>query len=121
MQIIERIRGAFDDLMFDLDLTAYGKSVSDIEDIFFSVKSELTDADDSLLLKTLGGGEIIVVGSGSTAEIAVQWDFDEYDGFVVGESYRVGLFLKFTGDPAADENVDETFRLKISQDFLQSN
>ena len=97
MQTISRKIGAFDDLLFTVDLSGYGKTISDIDDVFFSIKSNLTDNDDLLFLKqqTVNNG-IVVTGSDTNVQLAVSWDYDEYDNFTAGEDYKAGIFIKFT-------------------------
>ncbi len=63
--------------------------------------------------------EIVVTGTGTALNIAVKWDFDEYSNFSTGREYTAGVFVKFNGDPVADEHVDTLFKLVIEQDFLR--
>jgi len=44
----------------------------------------------------------------------------EYERFIIHREYTDGLFIKFTGDPVADEHVNQLFKLVIKQDFLRS-
>lgn len=120
MQTIKRKIGSFDDLNFTVDLSDYGKTITDIEDVFFSVKSDLELADATLFFKTALTSGIIVSGSGTDVEVAVAWDYNEYDAFEADKIYQAGLFIKFNGDPVADEHVDQTFKLLIEQDFLRA-
>lgn len=119
MSLIRRRKGDFHDLEFEMDLREYGKTLSDIADITFSIKESLTDEDDSLFLKTLGAGTISAGGT-DVVSVSVEWLTTEYSQFKVGKKYLAGLFATFTGDPVADENVDTTWEIEIYQDFLHS-
>ena len=114
---ITRTRGAFHDLEFEMDLSSYGKTASDIVEMTFSVKDKLTDPDDSLFLKKLTLSEISISGT-NIVSVAVQWPYNEYAQFNIGQIYKAGLFATFTGDPVADENVNVIWDLEIDQDFL---
>lgn len=119
MSTIVRKLNDFKPLKFSIDLSKYGKTEADISDIFFSVKNIETDSDDALLLKTKAIGGITITGS--TKIIAeIEWLESDYSNTPVG-SYIIGLFVKFTGDPNADENVNKTFNLDIVQDFIIDN
>ena len=115
-----RKKGSFHDLKFTVDLTDYGKTGSDVSDIFFSIKADEKDTDASIFLKSLGAGEISFTGT-DVLIVNVQWPETGYANFVLDKVYDAGLFLKFSGDPAADENVDRLFKIKIIQDFLVDN
>ena len=122
MPTIERKYASFDNLKFEVDLTDYDKSSSDIEDIFFSVKDDLQTPDDDIFLKTyLEGG--IAFDSNQNNDIinvTVYWAYDEYNNFTLNKTYNAGLFIKFKNDPVADEHVDQIFQLIIQSDFLRS-
>jgi hypothetical protein len=120
MTTIIRKKGDFDDLVFSVDLSLYGKTSTDIQDIFFSVKASQTDADDGIFFKTFLTSGITFTGT-TKLEVNVLWGNSEYDNFCIDQIYLAGMFIKFTGDPVADEHVDTTFKLKITQDFLQQN
>jgi hypothetical protein len=120
MTTIVRKRGEFDDLVFSVDLSDYGKTSTDIEDIFFSVKVLETDADDGIFFKTYLTSGITFTGT-TQLEVNVLWGNLEYDNFVINKMYIAGMFIKFSGDPVADEHVNTTFNLKVTQDFLQQN
>lgn len=119
MQPIERKLKAFDSLLFTVDLTEFGKTATDVEDIFWSVKNDLTSADDALLFKTYLTGGIAFTGT-TILDVVVEWLETDYSNLAAGQEYEGGLFVKFTGDPEADEHVDETFKVKILQDFLRA-
>ena len=120
MLTIARKLGDFKNLIFRINLTDYeGKTVSDIEDIIFSVKNSLTDEDDALLIKKYTLSEITVSGTKKLV-VNVLWATNEYANTPVGD-YYAGLYVKFTGDPVADENTNQYFKLKIIQDYLSSN
>lgn len=116
--IIARKNGSFHPLRFKIDLTDYGKTSADIGDIIFSIKDKLVDADDSIFLKKFSRGEISMSGT-TVIEAAVTWLDTEYTTFVVGKTYQAGIFIKFTGDPVADENVSTTYQIQIIQDYLR--
>ena len=120
MQTITRKKGAFDNLYFEVDLTAYGKTGDDVEDIFFSIKESHASADDVLFFKTKGAGEISFTETNNILNVAVQWGNDEYSTLKTSKEYTAGLFIKFTGDPVADEHVDQLFKLVIEPDFLRA-
>lgn len=117
MQLIERKRGAFHDLVFYVDLANYVKTFADIDDVIFSVKVKKTDDDDSIFIKKKSLSQITITDEGEV-KVEVTWGATEYDKFIIDKEYLAGLFLKFTGDPVADENVDQIFKLKITQDYL---
>ena len=118
MQTITRKYEDFDDLVFEVDLSDYGKTGSDVTDIIFSVKDILTDDDDSLFKKTFIDVEITKTGT-TILTVNVQWPSTEYSQFIIDKIYKAGLFIKFTGDALADEHVDQIFDLIIVQDFLR--
>jgi hypothetical protein len=121
MQTITRKVGDFDDLVFEVDLSDYGKDNTDVNDIFFSVKSKLSDADNSLLLKTFSGAGGITFTGTTVLTVNVTWSDTEYSGMTPGGDYEAGLFVKFTGDPKADEHVNTTFKVVLNQKFLKQN
>jgi hypothetical protein len=114
---IKRKLGSFSDLNFTIDLSNYNKDISDIEDIIFCVKRKKAEPDANLLIKRMSLSEITLNGNVAS----VRWGHDEYDGFTVRGRYLAGLFLKFVGDPAFDENVDSIFTLIIEPDFLRDS
>ncbi len=117
-EIIERKRGSFNSLLFSMNVTAKGKLYSDVEDIFFVIKEAATDADvDAIMLKQMADGITIDANS----QVTVPWGATEYDTFTIGKEYMLRLFAKFTGDPVADEDTDQEFTIKITQDFLHSS
>lgn len=120
MQTIKRINGAEDDLGFEVDLRDYGKTLADVLDIFFVIKDNKTDADDSLFLKKQSLGEITATGIDELT-VAVEWATNEYSQFVIDKVYVAGLFIQFIGQTIADENIDQIFHLVIEQDFLIDN
>ena len=120
MQTITRKIGDFDDLMFEVDLTKYGKTGADVSDIIFSVKKDLTDADDSLLQKKYSIPSEVTFTGTKVLDVLVQWADTEYSPFSPGTEYKAGLFIKFAGDPVADEHVDGIFDVVIEQDFLRA-
>ena len=119
MQNIERKYGAFDDLVFEVDLSDYGKDNTDVSDIIFSVKDDLTSLDNAIFVKKQSLAEITFTGT-TLLTVLVPWADTEYGNFVIEQQYTAGLFIHFTGDPVADEHVDQTFSLKILQDFLRA-
>ena len=130
MQTITRKKGSFDDMYFEIILTGYEKTGDDIEDMFFSIKDTLKSADNSIFLKTILTGGILftehVTNEGEANEVRflkvlVEWGENEYDNFKIDKVYTGGLFVKFTGDPAADEHVDQLFKVTVVTDFLQQN
>ena len=120
MQTIERKLGDFDKMQFTVHLDKYGKTSADVADIFFSVKENLTDADTAIHFKSYLTSGISFTGT-KVLTVLVDWAETEYNNVSAGKEYQAGLFIKFTGDPTADEHVKETFLLKIVQDFLQQN
>lgn len=123
MTTITRKKGDFSDLVFEVDLSSYGKTDADVEDIFFSVKVNEGDPDDSLFLKTLltSGITFTPNTAGNILTVNVLWAYNEYDNLCVDTNYIAGVFVKFVGDPVADEHVSTIFKLKITQDFLINN
>ena len=114
MTNIERKKNSFKPLVFNIDLSANGKVMADISDIFFVIKRKVSDDDDdALMLKNMSDGITV-----SGMQVIVPWTNEEYDAFSIGETYSLGLFLKFTGDPVADEDIAESFSITIIQDFL---
>lgn len=120
MQTIKRKIGDFDDLVFEVDLTKYGKSNADVAEITFSVKKELTDADDAILQKKYTIPPEVTFTGTTILTVLVQWADTEYSNLSAGTKYKAGLFITFTGDPVADEHVDGIFDLEIEQDFLRA-
>ena len=119
MQTIRRIYESFNDLHFEVDLTDYGKDNTDVAEIIFSVKENETDADDAIFEKKETTGGISFTGT-TVLDVLVTWLNNEYGNFTIGRKYKAGLFIQFTGDPNADENVDQIFELVIEQDFLRA-
>ena len=120
MQTIIRKKGAFDPLKFELDLSTYGKTIDDITDVFFSIKTNEKNADDTIFLKTLVDGDITITQNKDKIDVIITWEHDEYDDLIITTIYTAGLFAKFDGDPVADEHVNQLFKLQIVQDFLRS-
>lgn len=108
-QTIERRLGDFSDLVFEVDLSGYGKTFGDISEVEFMVKDKPTDDNDQWFYKTLGNAEITL----NDPLINVKWAYNEYTYLTIGKEYECGLFITFTGDPVADQHVSQTFRLKI--------
>ena len=118
MQIIERKRGSYKPMVFNVDLTGIEKLYSDVSEIFFVIKEKVTDADaDAIMLKTAADGITIDADS----QVQVPWGTNEYVDFVINKRYVLGLFLQFSGAPVADEDVREDFSIVITQDLLQDN
>ncbi|WP_339877074.1 hypothetical protein [Olleya marilimosa] len=109
MQTIKRNIGDFDDLHFEVDLTQYGKTGSDINDIHFNVKKDI-DSSDFLLQKKQSLTEITFTGT-TTVDVYVQWAEDEYDNFNNELTYICGLYLMFSGEPSVDLHADQDFNL----------
>ncbi len=120
MQTITRKKGAFYNEEFQVNLQDYGKSSADIEDIFFSVKAKLTNPDNAVILKKLSNAEITFTGTKNLI-VTVVFNTNDTDICVIDQIYDAGLFLKFVGDPVADENINQTFQFKVTQDFLIDN
>lgn len=121
MQTIERKNASFDDLYFQVDLTGYDKTGDDVEDIFFSVKIKLDSLDDDVFLKTYAtSGILFTEDTPGILNVVVHWDYDEYANIVINRTYKAGLFIKFIGDPVADEHVNQIFELVVKEDFLRS-
>jgi len=120
--LIERKKDSFHNLEFEVDLRDYGKVDADISEITFLIKENATDSDDSLFRKRLSQTEISKTANtdGDIIQVSVQWPSDEYGQFTLDKEYQAGLFLQFTGDDNHDENVDESFTVKVIQDFIQS-
>jgi len=126
---ISRIYGDERDLEFKIDLTEYyakyGLDGSDIEDIIWVVKSRKLNPDNNLLMRRLSDGQISFVQAIEDGRIilnvVVTWPADEYDQFQPRRKYAAGLYPKFTGDAAADENTEDEFEVVILQDTLQNN
>ena len=119
MQDIKRKKGSFKPIVFTVDLTAIGKTPTDVEDIFFIIKKSVNDSDDNAIMKKTKLLDGISIDS--NGKITVPWATTEYDNFKIGKSYVLGVFLKFTGDPVADEDVKELFSISITQDLLHDN
>ena len=119
MQLIERKKGGFKSLLFTANLSGVNKVYTDVEEIYFVIKKRLADEDSAAIMtktKTLNGITI-----DAESKIVVPWATDEYDSFTIGTEYFLGLFLKFIGDPVADEDVEQEFKIKIIQDFLHDS
>ena len=119
MQTINRKIEAFDDLYFEVNLTEYGKTGADVQDIFFSVKEKSSSEDDAIFFKSKLTNGITFTDNNGILTVIVQWNYDEYDNIQAGRDYTAGLFIKFTGDPVADEHVDQLFQLRIEEDYLR--
>lgn len=119
--IIERIYGDEELMEFTLDIRNKGKILSDVTEIYFSVKEKYTDIDTSLVYKTRTALDI------TTSEILpglfnvyVSWKANDYNLLILNKLYYAGLFVKFTGQTLANENVDKIYQLKIVPDYLRS-
>jgi len=121
MQTIKRKLKSFTDLKFTIDLDPTGKVPANIADIIFSVKSftDITTADNIIFLKKESTGGITKTSVGNLVTVLVQWAETEYSNFTVDTFYKAGLFLKFNGDPEANEHNNGIFNLVIEQDFLR--
>jgi hypothetical protein len=127
MQKITRKYAASDPLHFEIDLTLYpGKTISDIDDIYFLVKKNISDLDSAALLsKSLGAGQISVVAQADPLflDALVDWLGTEYTGMEVKSTYLGGIFIKWTGDATADENVEDdgVYHIYIKEQFVNQN
>lgn len=121
MQTITRKLGDFSDEVFKIDLTEYQRTLADVQDVTFSIKSDKKSADDALFVRKMSAGisEMVVTGVGNLLTANVKWGENDYGGLVVKE-YLAGIFVQFVGDPVADEHVDTLFKIKIEQDFLRA-
>ncbi len=119
MQLIERKKGSFKSLLFNVDLTGIGKVYTDVSEIYFIIKNNISDPDaDAVMTKTMTTDGIVI---NADSQVSVPWTNTEYGNFTINKLYHLGLFLKFTGDPVADEDIEQTFQIKITQDFLQDS
>lgn len=120
---IKRTLGDFRDLGFTLDLTNMGKTHGDLEDIFFSIKSDVESDDDVIFFKKKsdGGIETTAFAGDQKFNGVIKWSNTEYDNFVAGSKYKAGIFPKFTGDPVATENPAMLIEIEIVKDFLKQN
>jgi hypothetical protein len=119
MQLIERKKGSFKSLLFNVDLTGIAKVYTDVSEIYFIIKNNISDLDaDAVMTKTM---MIDGIKINADSQVSVPWGTTEYVGFTLNKVYHLGLFLKFTGDPVADEDIEQTFTIKITQDFLQDS
>ena len=115
LNIIKRKKGEFHPLEFVMDFSYVNKTYLDVENIFFVIKHRVENPDSAaLMLKTMADGITIDADN----NVVVPWGENEYDGFQTGKEYELGLFAKFTGDPVANENVAEDYRVIIGQDML---
>ena len=116
MQTITRNIGDFDDLNFEVDLTDYGKTGADVNDIVFVVKKTVNDTS-YLLEKRYTLTEISFSGT-TVLDVLVQWAETEYIGFIADQKYIAGLYIKFTGDPAEDLHTKQDFNLQLIKRVL---
>ena len=131
MQTIDRKVGDFHDLEFVFTkegLASYGKSFEEIVGAFFAVKKKRAeDADNQYFLKKYIKGStdpeetgISLLEEELIIRVFVKWGKDEYTSIEPG-TYEAGIFLKFEGDPSADENVEQYFTLDLKDGFLQEH
>lgn len=128
MDKITRKYGAGDPLHFVIDLTEYpGKTIGDIDDVFFSIKNKQSDADaDSLLFKSQNnGGKITVTAQANPLylDALVEWLGTEYTNMEIKKTYLGAIFIKWNGEAMADENVEDDgiYHIYIKEDFLHEN
>lgn len=118
MQVIERKKGSFKAMIFNVNLAAIGKTPNDVVDIFFVIKSKMSDEDtNAIMIKNIANG----ISINAESQVIVPWAVNEYENFTIDKIYDLGVFLQFDGDPVADEDVKETFKIKITQDFLHDS
>lgn len=123
MNLIKRITGSSNDLKFKIDLSNYGKTAADVSEIYFSVKEKKEDPDNqSKIFKKYSNSEIFFSGT-TVLSVNVLWPGTEYTTVNTGEIYLAGLFIKWTGEAMADENVvgGGVFKLQIIEDYLHEN
>ena len=114
MSVINRKLRSFKPLAFTVNLDAIGKTSADVVDVICIIKRSVTDPDsEALRITKMVDGNTIDVNN----KVLIPWNFDEYTGFLVGVTYKLGVFCKFNGDPQADEDVKHVFDLKILQDM----
>ena len=87
---------------------------------FWSIFTQRNDADIILLLKKLSLSDISFTGT-TIINVLVEWDYNEYSSFNVGQKYVAGLFPKFAGEAIADENTDTEFEITFTNDTLKQN
>jgi len=103
------------------NLADIGKTFSDITDVYFGLKVNLADDDDSLFYKTLntspGPGGITLVSGES--KIIVAWGADEYEGMVVGDTYYICFSVLFNGQTVHTEITINHSKVEILQDRVR--
>jgi hypothetical protein len=106
------LNGERDDVIkFDISLylTAKGKVIGDVTEASFMLKSDPTVDDVSAEYEgTMVGGQISVDGNSLLVKI------DDYANIVVGESYYIGMGVKFSGDSGYRE-----FKLPANKDTIK--
>ena len=122
--IIETIEGMTKSYGFSISLVKTEFTYQDVENIFFTIKKELTDPDDSLILLSKLNGQITDSTPDSTAKtfnVYVEITKEELEKLVVGKEYNAGLFVKFNGQDAANEDVKQKLYFKKLQGTLNDN
>ena len=54
-------------------------------------------------------------------DVSVPISKAELDTFILKTEYDLGVFLEFTGEDAANEDVRQDFKFKVKQDLLIDN
>lgn len=119
--IIERKIGDSKDLNFTLSLeNYYDKTIDDIIDIVFVIKSKREDPDNLLFLKKYTLGNVTFTGPAAARliDINVSWPYNEYSQFNSKKQYIAGLFPKFSGEPNVNENTDYEFLINFIDDLI---
>lgn len=96
-----------------------GKTIDDIADVVFLVKTKDSDPlDQSLIKKLLSEGDISLLNQ---SLVHVAFETADYNGLTVDALYEAALFCKWTGNNDFDENVERLFDFQIEQNFHNDN
>lgn len=96
-----------------------GKTISDVEDVVFLVKTNDDTALASALITKLKSTSKIELVNPDIA--LVSFDVNDYNNLTVGTLYKAALFCKWTGNTDFDENVERIFDFQVTQNFHNNN
>lgn len=95
MSIQFKFDNIYDTIDFDISeyLTKYSKLYTDVTDIYFCIKTNLTDTDENALYSVTMGTDASIASSG-----IISIKINSFTNLVIGSEYPIALGIKFSGD-----------------------
>lgn len=119
---IETKIGRTKKFLFQIDLNDTGYVRGDISDVFFVIKKDKTVTDTAIILKNTSDGVFIeATVDDKLIDVTVTITKAEFATLDIDYKYISGLFARFTGDDAANEEIKQDMTFKVLQDILINN